>query len=116
MPRPRLRALRTAAFLALLSLGLSACSPRQLVVRSVADQLAGQDAGSENDPELAREASAFYLKLSESVLRQDPDHLPLATAVAGGFTQYAYAFVAFDADRLEARDSRGAQALRERAA
>jgi hypothetical protein len=36
--------------------------------------------------------------------------------VAGGFTQYAYAFVAFDADRLEASDARAAQRLRARAA
>jgi predicted anti-sigma-YlaC factor YlaD len=95
---------------------LSACSPQQLVVHSVADQLAAQGQSTEDDLDLAREASAFYLKLAESVLRQDVGHLPLATAVAGGFTQYAYAFVAFDADRVEAQDARAAQRLRERAA
>lgn len=40
----------------------------------------------------------------------------LAESVASGYTQYAYAFVSFEADRLEARDARAAQALRERAA
>jgi len=65
---------------------------------------------------LAREASAFYLKLSESVLRETPGNLPLATAVVAGFTQYAYAFVQFEADRTEARDAHAAQQLRERAA
>jgi predicted anti-sigma-YlaC factor YlaD len=56
------------------------------------------------------------LKLSESLAQEVPDHLPLAQALASGFTQYAYAFVAFEAERLEPRDSRGAQVLRERAA
>ncbi|WP_079436752.1 TRAP transporter TatT component family protein [Zoogloea sp. LCSB751] len=100
----------------LLTVGLAACSPTQRVVRGVADQLAAQGQSSEDDLELAREASAFYLKLSESVLRQQPEHAALAAAVAGGFTQYAYAFVAFDADRLESTDAKAAQRLRERAA
>ncbi len=95
---------------------LGACSPGQMVVRNLADQLAAQGQSSEEDLELARDAGAFYLKLSESVLRQAPGHAALAQAVAGGFTQYAYAFVAFEADQLEGKDARGAQRLRERAA
>jgi TRAP transporter T-component len=98
------------------ALVLSACSPQALLVRSAADSLAAQGQSPEDDLELAREASAFYLKLSESVLQKTPGHLPLAGAVAGGFTQYAYAFVAFDADRIEATDTRAAKRLRERAA
>jgi predicted anti-sigma-YlaC factor YlaD len=92
------------------------CSPRQLIVRSLADELAGQGASPEDDLVLARESAAFYLKLSESVLRQTPDHVALATGVAAGFTQYAYAFVACEADRIEGRDARAAQRLRLRAA
>lgn len=95
---------------------LAACSPRQMVVGSLADELAGQGRGSESDLDLARDASAFYLKLSESVLRSDPGHRALAESVAGGFTQYAYAFVSFEADRLEAKDARAAERLRRRAA
>jgi len=87
-----------------------------MVVGSIADELAAQGQSSENDLDLAREASAFYLKLSESVLRSDPGHRALAEAVAGGFTQYAYAFVAFEADRIEAEDARAAERLRRRAA
>lgn len=87
-----------------------------MVVGSIADELAGQGQASENDLDLAREASAFYLKLSESVLRNDPGHRALAESVAGGFTQYAYAFVAFEADRIEAKDARSAERLRRRAA
>jgi len=95
---------------------LSACSPRHLIVQGLADELATQGQAVEEDLQLAREASAFYLKLSESMLRETPGHAGLAEAVAGGFTQYSYAFVAFEADRLESRDVKAAQQLRERAA
>lgn len=102
--------------LATLSLLLAACSPRMLLVRTVADELAGSGGSDEEDLGLARDAAAFHLKLSEQVLRQTAGHLALAEAVAGGFTQYAYAFIAFDADRQESRDARAAQRQRERAA
>jgi hypothetical protein len=95
---------------------LAACSPKQLVIGELADALAGQGQAVEDDLDLAREASAFYLKLSESVLREQPEHTALAESVAGGFTQYAYAFVAFEADRVEERDVKEAERLRQRAA
>ena len=93
-----------------------ACSPRQLIVDGVANELASQGQAPEDDLVLAREASAFYLKLSESLLRQSPGNLRLAEAVSGGFTRYAYAFVSFDAERMESRDAKAAHRLRERAA
>lgn len=95
---------------------LSACAPRQMVLGQLADELAAQGRAAETDLELARDAAPFYLKLSESVLRPQPQHAGLAAAVAGGFTQYAYAFVAFEADRLDATDTRAAEQLRRRAA
>lgn len=95
---------------------LSACAPRQMVLGQLADELASQGRAAETDLELARDAAPFYLKLSESVLRPQPQHAGLAAAVAGGFTQYAYAFVAFEADRLDATDTRAAEQLRRRAA
>ena len=101
---------------ALLLLLLAACSPRHLILQGVAGELASQGQAAEDDLQLAREASAFYLKLSESVLREAPGHLALAEAVSGGFAQYAFAFVASDAERIESRDARAAQILRERAA
>jgi hypothetical protein len=104
-------------FLLLLPLALlSACSPSHLVLNRMADELAAQGQTQEDDLLLARDASAFYLKLSESVLRQTPGHVALGEAVAGGFTQYAYAFVAFEAERLETQDAKAAQRLRQRAA
>ena len=99
-----------------LSALLCGCSARLLLVNSVADQLAGQGQAEEDDLVLTRDAAPFYLKLSESVLRETPGHLPLAEAVAAGFTQYAYAFVAFEGEKLQSSDARAAQALNERAA
>jgi hypothetical protein len=92
-----------------------ACSPRYLIVQGVASELASQRTDAEDDLVLAREASAFYLKLSESLLIQVPNDASLATAVAGGFTQYAYAFVQLEAERTESTDAKAAQKLRERA-
>ena len=82
----------------------------------MADALASQTQSNEEDLQLAREASAFYLKLSESVLEQTPAHTALATSVSSGFTQYAYAFVSFEAEKLEIHDVKAAQQQRQRAA
>jgi predicted anti-sigma-YlaC factor YlaD len=105
----------TALLGLLLACGLSACMPRQLLVKSAADAWTAQGQAEEEDMGLAREASAFYIKVSESLLRQTPGHLPLAETVASGLTQYAYAFVAFEAERLAATDSQAAHRLNERA-
>lgn len=102
--------------LVLAAAGLQGCSPRMALLKGAADELASQGVVHEEDLGLARDAAAFYLKLSESVLARTPGHLELAASVAGGFTQYAYAFVAFDADRLDATDTRAAQRQRQRAA
>ncbi len=98
------------------ALALSACSPRQMIVGGLADELSSQGEAPEGDLELARDAAPFYLKLSESVLRQNPGHARLAESVAAGFTQYAYAFVAFEADKVEGKNVAEADRLRRRAA
>jgi hypothetical protein len=98
------------------TLVLCSCSPRQFIVQGIGNELANQGDAPEDDLQLARESAAFYLKLSESILREEPGNLRLAEAVAGGFTQYAYAFVAFEAERIEAKDTRAAQKMRARAA
>ncbi len=114
-PAPRLPSCRALLLVALFSL-LAGCAPRQLILGALADELATQGTQQESDLELARDAAPFYLKLSESVLLQQPGHRGLAEAVAGGFTRYAYAFIASEAERIEAQDSRAADALRQRAA
>jgi hypothetical protein len=109
---------RTFKFLvvAAMAVFLCACTPRYLIMQGVANELADSGQSSENDLGLARDASAFYLKLSESVLHQTPDNLKLAEAVAAGFTQYAYAFVSFEAEKIEAKDVKASHKLRNRAA
>lgn len=94
---------------------LPACSVRQHLLQQAADSLS-QSAVEEEDMGLAREASAFYLKMSEALLRSLPGHLGLAQSVSSGLTQYAYAFLLTEADRVESRNLKQAQALRERAA
>ncbi|MDD2744123.1 MAG: TRAP transporter TatT component family protein [Rhodocyclaceae bacterium] len=111
-----LRNFITAWFGLFAALFLVGCTPKQLIITSVADALATQSQSAEDDLQLAREASAFYLKLSESVLLQAPGHSALAESLGAGFTQYAYAFVAFDAEQLEAQDAKAAALLRQRAA
>ena len=101
---------------AALGIILGGCSVDQLMVRRLGDALSTQGNGPENDPQLAHEASAFYLKLSESVLRQTPSHRQLAESVAAGFTQYAFAYVSQEADFIEDADPRRANGLRQRAA
>lgn len=91
--------------LALVMAWLAACSPRHLIIQGVANELANQGNAVEDDLVLAREASAFYLKLSESLLSESPGNLKLAEAVSVGFTQYPFAFVAFEAERIEAKDN-----------
>lgn len=99
-----------------LLLALAACSPQRLLIHGAADGLAKSTQADEEDLHLARDAAAFYLKLSESVLKQAPGHMALAEAVTGGFTQYAYAFVGFEAEKLADKDAGAAQRLRQRAA
>ncbi|MFM2427214.1 MAG: hypothetical protein RL707_1040 [Pseudomonadota bacterium] len=95
---------------------LSGCAVRPYVVEQTAQALSGQSMSSEDDLQLAREASAFYLKFSESVLKETPGHLKLAESVSAGFTQYAYAFVAFDAEKIDSKTPKVAVEMRERAA
>ncbi len=83
---------------------LSACSPKAYVVSRVADAVSsgGEVFARDDDPDLVRDATPFGLKAMESLLSERPEHKGLLTALCGGFTQYAVAFVRQDAE--EARD------------
>ena len=61
-------------------------------------------------------ASAYQLKLSESLLQEIPNHLKLAEAVTRGYTQYAFVFLMDEADRVESESIQKASVLRGRAA
>ncbi len=92
---------RLACVAAVASLLVSAagCSPRAYVTREVADAISsgGGSYGSDDDPQLVREATPFALKLAESMLASTPRHGGLLLSLAKGFTQYAVAFVWQDA-------------------
>lgn len=105
---------RIVPALLLASLG---CSVRSMAVNAVADSLAqqGDVFARDEDPELVREAIPFGLKTYESVLEAAPDHRGLLLATGSGFIQYAYAFVAREADEIDADDIREARRLRARA-
>ncbi len=102
---------------ALLLAGMSGCSVRQYALNRTADALAssGSTYASDNDPELIRDAAPASLKLMESVLAENPRHVGLLTATSRGYTQYAYAFVQQDGEKLEATDLKLAAAKLERA-
>jgi predicted anti-sigma-YlaC factor YlaD len=102
----RRRALRRLAGLLVLTLLLSGCSVRSLAINALARSLAasGDVYASDGDPELIRQATPFALKTIEGLLAEKPDHQGLLLAACQGFTQYAYAFVELDAERLEESD------------
>lgn len=94
------------------------CSVRQMAVNSAGNILAKGGGGAfatDDDPELVKAAVPFSLKLMESLLLESPEHTELLVATCSGFTQYAFAFVQQDADRLEEDDFAGATELRMRA-
>jgi len=110
------RALAAAMLLAL-GLALAGCSIQKLASKSVADSLTkGPDVfGTENDPELVRDALPFGLKTMESLLQSLPKHEGLLLTLCKGFTQYSYAFVQTEGDLLVNTDYARATALHERA-
>jgi predicted anti-sigma-YlaC factor YlaD len=111
------RRLLTAASAAA-ALAAPACSMKQRAMRTLADAIASSNASSmasDDDPELIRDAAPFSLKLIEMLLDKQPKHAGLLLAAARGFTQYSYAFVQFEADRIEQRNPAAAGELRRRA-
>jgi len=103
---------QNAALAAVLALSLAGCSIRSMATGALADALSSGGGGayaSDPDPELVRDAIPFGLKTMESLLEEQPRHVGLLTALASGFTQYAYAFVQQEADAAEL-DGRSAEA------
>ena len=89
------------ALICALALSASGCI-KNIATGALADALSGPGTlGTDDDPELVRDAAPFGLKTMESVLQSQPEHVGLLTALASGFTQYAYAFVQQDADKAE---------------
>lgn len=105
---------------ALLCVTLSAapgCSVKKFAAKRVGNVLAesGTVYASDDDVELVGAAIPFGLKTMEGLLAEVPEHRGLLVAAAGGFTQYAYAYVDLQALALEDSDPRRARELRQRA-
>ncbi len=120
MPTPRSSRFRvplTALLLAAVALGLGSCSIKRMAVKSVANSIAsGPDVyGTDDDPELVRDALPFGLKTMESLLAVVPDHEGLLLAACRGYTQYAAAFVQSEGDLLVSSDYPRSQHLHGRA-
>lgn len=116
MPTPRNAsscALAPAAAL-LLCVAAPGCSIRSYATGALADTFAGSGTGyaSDDDPELVGAAVPFALKTMEQVAAEQPRHVGLLTALASGFTAYAYAFVDQQADVTEAVDVEKARPMR----
>ncbi len=115
-PVPRGPAILLIACVAL-SLTLGACSIRQYAFRTVANSLtAGPDVyGTDEDPELIRDAMPFGLKTMEGLLAMVPDHQGLLLTLCKGYTTYAFAYVQSEGDLVVNSDYAKSVTLHERA-
>lgn len=100
-----------------LPLALGSCSIRRYAVRTVANSLtSGPDVyGTDEDPELIRDALPFGLKTMESLLGVVPDHQGLLLTLCKGYTTYAFAYVQSEGDVLVNSDYARSVALHQRA-
>jgi len=103
--------------MAVLAAGTQACSVRKWAAGKVGDALAsgGTTYASDDDPELVGDAVPFALKTIEGLLEATPRHKGLLLSAASGFTQYAYVYLALEADYVEEADLARATHLRSRA-
>lgn len=111
------RTLALLLALAVLPVLLGSCSINRFVIRKAANSLSsGPDVyGTDEDPELIRDALPFGLKTMESLLASVPDHEGLLLTLCKGYTTYAFAFVQSEGDLLVNSDYAKSQALHQRA-
>ena len=95
---------------------LTGCSVQNLLLQNAGELLSKESTSSDDDIELLRHASAYHLKLSESLLQEIPAHTKLAESVARGYTQYAFVYLMDEADQIESDSVQKASQLRSRAA
>ena len=97
---------------------LSGCATiNTLAVKGVASTLSegGDTVTSHTDPELIAGAMPFALMLHESLLASVPNYEPLLTTTCSLYTQYAFGFVAADAEALQRDDYERSKGLSDRA-
>ncbi|MGM0444081.1 MAG: TRAP transporter TatT component family protein [Fibrobacterota bacterium] len=105
----------TLLMLVFLTTGCAIVSRR--VNDRVADSLTGGGGtvfSGDNDPEFIQDALPFGLKLYESLLESNPDHIGLLQTLASGHSSYSYLYLHFPADTLPA-DTDRQEHLRQRA-
>jgi predicted anti-sigma-YlaC factor YlaD len=109
------RPLALAALLALLL--LPGCSIKRYALNGVADSItSGQDVfGTDEDPDLIKDALPFGLKTMESLAEALPKHEGLLVSLCKGYTSYTYAYVQSEGDLLVNADYARSRALHERA-
>src|SRR5215217_8614348 len=100
------RAVSRVLICASMVVAVQGCAIKKVALNSLANTLSasGDTFSSDDDPELVRDAVPFALKTYESLLASLPNHRGLLLATCSGFTQYSYAFVQSEADRLEPTD------------
>lgn len=110
------RAVLACVLLATLAL-VPGCSIKRIAVKSVANSLtSGPDVfGTDDDPELIRDALPFGLKTMESLLATLPEHEGLLVTLCKGYTTYSYAYVQSEGDLIVNSDYARSTALHERA-
>jgi len=110
----------SGVLLATLLVVSSGCSLRKAAVRTLADALVSSDGGanvfaSDDDAELVGDALPFAIKTLEMLLQQDPENADLLFTLCSTYTQYSYAFVELESEKLRYDDHRRSRQIRERA-
>jgi hypothetical protein len=90
---------------------------KPMVLKSVANTLSGPGGtiAAYNDPETVRGALDFALITNESLLASIPNHEPLLVATCSQYIQYAFGFIAPDAEALKWDDYEKSQEISARA-
>lgn len=105
------------AYLLLAAWVVTGCGCASIATNAAADALSGTGTvfSSDDDPELIADAAPFGLKTMEAVLAETPEHRGLLQALTSGYTQYGYAFLAEEADKIRDEDFEKAERLEARA-
>ena len=109
--------LARGAVLVVLVAALPGCAMvNTLAVKGVAITLSegGDTVTSHDDPDLIAGAMPFALMLHESLLASVPNYEPLLTTTCSLYTQYAFGFVAADAESLQRDDYDRSKRLNDR--
>jgi hypothetical protein len=113
---PRARAARALALSGVLA-WLGACSVERFAIGKLGDALSesGSTYRARRRPRARARRGALLAQADRGPAREEPEHEGLLLAATRGFTQYAYAFVEQDADRVEDSDLARSRELKARA-